>query len=59
MAGGQLKTYALSNEIKISKEMQFSMNHNPRPLAISLCYGQLHFSLTNVDGFPFDQIKKP
>jgi hypothetical protein len=32
MAGGQLKTYALSNEIKISKEMQFSMPHIPARL---------------------------
>jgi hypothetical protein len=37
IAGGQLKNFALSNMIKIIKELHTSMTHSPRPLAISIC----------------------
>jgi hypothetical protein len=40
VAGGQIKTFALSNEIKINKELHTSMTHSPARLPQAFVSGR-------------------
>jgi hypothetical protein len=39
IAGGQLKSFALSNMIKLNKELQTSMTHSPARLQLAFVGG--------------------
>jgi hypothetical protein len=47
VAGGQLKTCALSNEIKINKELQTSMTQSPARLPQAFVIASLLFSASS------------